>query len=265
MLQVLFRASGILYLILASTLFSWAGQKNQGELRVFSTIGLTESLTEIAATYENSTGRKVRLNFAGSDQLARQIAMGVPCDLFLCADTKWIDELQNKNFIRPETRHSLLSCRLVIIVNKSSPLVITKPEDLLQPKVGRIAIGDPQNVPSGIHSREYMEKHQIWSAVQSRLMITPNARSTLSAVECDRVGLGFVYNTDALIAHNARIAYEIPTNEIPPIHILGALTTGSANPTAAQNFLKLLQQPESLAVFKRYGFTILPSAVEKKP
>ncbi|PAW75886.1 MAG: molybdate ABC transporter substrate-binding protein [Verrucomicrobia bacterium Tous-C9LFEB] len=264
MLQVLLRASGVFFIVLASTLFSWAGQKNQGELRVFASVGLTESLTEIANAHEGAMGRKIRLNFAGSDQLARQISMGVPCDLFICADTKWMDDLQKKNLIRPDTRRDWIASNLVIIVNKSSPLVIQKAKDLLEPKTGRIAIGDPMNVSSGIHSREYLEKYQIWKALESRLLITSNARSTLAAVEADRVGIGFVYKTDALIAHDVRIAYEIPASDVPPVHFFAALTANSANSVAAQTFLNTLMQPKSLAVFKRYGFTILSQESDKK-
>lgn len=265
MLRVLTWGSGCILLFLAFTAGLQAGQKSQEELRVFASIGLTESLTEIAARYQQETGRKVRLNFAGSDQVAKQVEMDVPSDLFFCADDKWINYLEEKKLIRPETRLKWLASSLVIIVNKQSPLVIKKAEDLLQPKVGRIAIGNPDNVASGIHAREYLTSHGIWQQVTDRLVITANARVSLVAVETDRVGAGFAYQTDVLIGHNARIAYEIPTTEMPPIYFYGAVTTRSINPERAKAFLDRLREPESLAVFKRYGFTILPTATISKP
>lgn len=257
MLRVLIRASGVVFLLLATSLFSWAGQKNQGELRVFASISLTESLTEIAAQYEKDTHQKIRLNFAGSNLIAEQIQMGVPADLFLSADAKWIDDLQGKGFIRKETRLDLLSSCLVLIVNKESPLVIKRIEDLLQPKVGRIALGDGSKVASGSYSRDYLERKKLWAPLEPRFVITSNARATLSAVEADRVGVGFVYKADAMISHGIRVAYEIPESEIPPIHFFASVTTHSAHATEAQALLDYLSQPESLTVFKRYGFAIV--------
>lgn len=258
MLWVLFRASGVCSLLLASALFSWSAEKKPEELRVFASIGLTESLTEIASRYTQATQRKVRLNFAGSNLIAQQVLLGVPADLFISGDAKWMNELENKGLVRPETRRALVSSTLVIVINKDSPLVIKRPEDLLMPKVGRIALGDPNNVASGIYGREFMERHQLWQRLEPRLLITSNSRATLSAVEADRVGVGFVYITDAMISHGIKVAYEIPPSEIPPIHFYAAQTKGSKRPAEAQSFLDFLAQPEASTIFKRFGFTVLP-------
>jgi len=52
------------------------------EVTVFAAASLTESLKEIAATYEKQSGDKIIFNFGASSTLARQIEEGAPADVF---------------------------------------------------------------------------------------------------------------------------------------------------------------------------------------
>lgn len=234
---------------------AFGAPKNKGEIRVLASISTTEALTEIANSYQQETGQKIRLNFAGSNLLAQQIQLGVAADIFFPADEKWMDVLQAKGYIRQDTRRSFLNSMLVIVVNKDSPLVIRTPTDLLSPKFGKIAMADPRALPSGIHAREYLESKKIWGQIEPRAYLTDNARATLAAVEADNAGAGFVYKADALLSPKVRIAYEAVDH--PPIPFPVALTTHSMYPDAAAAFESYMMQPQSLEVFKRYGFTIV--------
>src|SRR3712207_7548883 len=50
-----------------------------------------------------------RSSFAASSALARQIEQGAPADLFASADEPWMDYLQQRDLIVPETRASPLA------------------------------------------------------------------------------------------------------------------------------------------------------------
>ena len=47
--------------------------------------------------------------------LARQIEAGAPADLFISADQEWMDYLQARGRIRPDSRRDLVSNRLVLV------------------------------------------------------------------------------------------------------------------------------------------------------
>src|SRR5436190_7006929 len=83
------------------------------EVQVFAAASLTESLKQIAATYEKQSGDKLRFNFAASSLLARQIEEGAPADIFFSADEAKIEVLETKGLILKETRKSRLSNSLV--------------------------------------------------------------------------------------------------------------------------------------------------------
>ena len=85
-------------------------------INVFAAASLTESLKEIATSYEKQTADKVVFNLGASSFLARQIEEGAPADIFFSADELKMDALDRKGLILEGTRHSRLSNSLVIII-----------------------------------------------------------------------------------------------------------------------------------------------------
>jgi molybdate transport system substrate-binding protein len=233
-----------------------AEEKKRDDLQVFASVVLTESLLEITQDYERDTHQKVRLNFTSSSMAAQQVELGVPVDLVFISDPM-TERLKNHKFVRNESTRVIVSSSLVLIVNKESPLSIKKPEDLLSPKVGRIAIADPDAVPSGIHTRLFLEKKNLWKSLLPRIYTTANARVTLAAIEMDLAGVGVVYKADALISRKVRIAYEFNSNDVRQISFQASAINRSQRTAAAESFTSYLMSPTAQAIFKRYGF-ILP-------
>lgn len=261
MLQVLKRAAGVGFFLAASSLYLAAATPEPPELRVFATVTLTEVMTEIARNYNNTSKQKVRLNFAASALLASQLRMGVPVDLIFLADTPQMDALEKEGWIQSESRQNVAATTIVMSVNRESPLVIHGPEDLLSPKVGRIAVGDPDLSASGASMKKYLETRGIWQQLGSRLVLTANGRATLMAVEDDKVGVGLLYKVDVLISRRAKVAYEIPTQDLAPVAFPLALPKRCKNVTGAQAFKQYILSHDGIAVLKRYGFTPVASAV----
>ncbi len=74
------------------------------KITVFAAASLTDALNAIDAAYTAKTGTAVSVSFASSSTLARQIEAGAPAEVFLSADTKWMDYLDKKGLIEPGTR-----------------------------------------------------------------------------------------------------------------------------------------------------------------
>jgi ABC-type molybdate transport system substrate-binding protein len=75
-----------LTIISASASVLFAAQNEIHAVTVFTAASLTDSLKQIAADYENSSGDKIIFNFAASATLSRQIEAGAPADIFCAAD-----------------------------------------------------------------------------------------------------------------------------------------------------------------------------------
>jgi len=226
------------------------------EVTVFAAASLTESLKEIAATYEKQSGDKIIFNFEASSTLARQIEEGAPADVFFSADEAKMDELDKKGLIVKETRKSRLSNVLVIVVAAEGDAAIESAKDLAGDKVKRLALAEPKTVPAGIYARQYLQKQNLWAAVEPKVIPTENVRAALSAVEASNADAAIVYKTDAAISPKVRIAYEVLAGDGPDISYPMAVATESRQPKAAKAFLEHLKTDEAGKVFEKYGFVL---------
>lgn len=238
-----------LFILIAATC-AWTA-----DVQVFAAASLTDALKEIGQQYEQSTGDKVLFNFAASSLLARQIDEGAPADLFFSADEEKMDWLQKKGLIVNETRKSLLSNTLVIVIPFDSNNTVDTPQKLAQSN-WKIALAEPKTVPAGIYAKQYLQKIGIWSKVIDRLIPTENVRAALAAVESGNVDAGIVYKTDAGISKRVKIAYEVPIQEGPKISYPLAVIRESKNMDSAKRFAGYLASQDATNVFRKYGFLI---------
>ena len=223
---------------------------------VFAAASLTDSLKEIAADYGKISGDKIIFNFGASSMLARQIEAGAPADIFFSADEAQMSGLAKKGLIDPATRKSVLGNSLVVVIPNGSALQIKSSSDLTNAGVKQIALADPKAVPAGVYARAWLEKLQLWQAIEPKVIPTENVRAALAAVASGNVDAGVVYKTDAAISKNVKIAYEVPRADGPDISYPTALIKDSKQPDAAKKFLDYLSSKEAGQVFQRFGFLL---------
>ncbi len=224
-----------------------------GAVTVSAAVSLTESMEAVARAYEQQGGGTVRLNFAASNVLARQIVSGAPVDLFVSADDSQMDVAVRAGAIDARTRVRLLGNRLAILTGPGGP-PIADARALLGPGIRRIAIGDPAAVPAGVYARDYLQRIGIWEALQPRLVPVSSVRAALSAVDNGSADAALTYETDASAARWARPALVISGPDAPRIVYPAAIVTGAAHRAGAERLLAYLQGAEAAAIFARRGF-----------
>lgn len=231
-------------------------------ITVFAAASLTDSLKQIAADYEKSSGDKIVFNFAASGTLSRQIEAGAPVDIFFAADETKADALEKKGLLVSGTRKSLLG-NVLVIVTPSDAAAVHSPADLTNAAVQHIALGEVKTVPCGTYAKAYLEKMSLWPAVESKAVPCESVRAVLAAVESGNVDAGFVYKTDAAISKKVKVAYEVPAADAPKISYPLALVKDSPQPEAAKKFIVYLDSDAATAVFKQFGFIVLSSPPKK--
>jgi molybdate transport system substrate-binding protein len=249
----------ILFLAAAGT----ALPARSAEVIVFAAASLTESLKEIAATYEQQSGDRVVFNLAASGPLARQIEEGAPADVFISADEARMDALEQQDLIVKETRRSRLSNLLVIVTSPDNPLALASPTDLAQPAVKRVALGEVRTVPVGAYAREYLTRLELWTAIEGKVIPCESVRAVLAAVESGNVDAGIVYRTDAAVSRKVTVVFEVPRDAGPAISYPMALVTHARQPVAARKFLDHLGGDAAAVVFTRHQFLLLPGGPKR--
>jgi len=245
--------------LLAADKFSLAGGEGKINvtITVFAASSATDVLTDLAKKYEANHSVKVRLSFASSSVLARQIEQEAPCDVFLSADQKWMDYLAEKHKIQTGSRKDIIGNRLVIVtpVDKKLTVKMEKGFDFAGAFTGRIAVGDPDHVPGGIYAKEALQSLGWWDALTNRLASAENVRAALRLVELGEVDAGIVYLSDAKSSTKVAIAGEFPESAHSPIRYPAALCA-TASPEA-KAFLEFLVGKEAAAVWTNAGFVPL--------
>ena len=227
------------------------------EVRVFAAASLTDSMKEVANAYEKESGDKVVFNFGASSTLARQIEEGAPADIFFSADEAKMDALDAQGLILKPTRRTRLSNTLVIVVAREQGAAIASPKDLADPRVKRIALGDPRAVPIGVYAKGYLEGLNLWKAVGPKVVPTENVRAALAAVEAGNADASIVYRTDAAISKKVKVAFEVPSRDGPKISYSMAMVKGARELRAAEKFLAHLNSEDAAKVFRKFGFIVV--------
>jgi molybdate transport system substrate-binding protein len=242
---------------LAGAVAPLAGQENT--VVVFAAASLKNALDDVDTAFAAKGGGKITVSYAASSQLMKQIEQGAPADVFISADTDWMDYGADRKLIRTESRVGLLGNKLVLIAGadaKIGPVTIGENLDLAGlVGSGRIVTGDVRAVPVGIYAKAALEKLKLWASVADKMAMTENVRAALALVARGEAPLGIVYETDAKVEPKVKVIGVFPDDSHPPIVYPAALTQ-TARPAAAP-YLDFLRSADAKQIFERYGFTVL--------
>jgi molybdate transport system substrate-binding protein len=227
-------------------------------LLVYGAASLTNALDDLGAAYQRDTGQQVKFSYASSSTLARQIEAGARADLFISADSEWMDYVESRNLMQPKTRSNLLTNRLVLIAPSDSKieLKIEPGFDLLGALGhGRLSMGDPDSVPAGKYARSALMTLGVWKQVSDHTVRADNVRTALAFVDRGECPLGIVYETDALIDKKVKVVDRFAISTHPPI-VYPIAATANAH-AGALEFVAFLRGPKGRAVFGKYGFGLV--------
>jgi molybdate transport system substrate-binding protein len=226
---------------------------------VFAAASMKTALDAVAEAWKADTGKTVKITYASSATLAKQIAQGAPADIFISADLKWMDFLEKENLIRKETRRNRFGNKLVLIAPADSTvkLEIAKDFDLAGAAGdGKIAVCLIDSCPAGIYAKEALESLGAFAAAEPKLAQVENVRGALSLVVRGEARLGIVYASDALADPKVKVLGTFPESSHSPIIYPVAIVASSTNRDAAF-FLSFLASQAATKIFAAQGFEIL--------
>lgn len=257
-----------LLLALAAAVFPFAApaQAKIGDNGViFAAASLKEPLDRAVALLVAerrciAPGGTIRVSYASSGILARQIRFGAPADLFISADPIWLDHLEEIGRIdpAPAARRTLFGNRLVAIAHGSGGTAGRLERGTATARrLGRerLAIGDPGHVPAGRYARAALRSLGLWRRAQRNIVLAANVRVVSAYVGRREAALGIVYETDAIADPRVRIAARIPAAAHPPIRYEAAIVRGG-DADCAGRWLDALQSTAYRRIFADAGYGI---------
>lgn len=235
-------------------LFSVYAQAEDKKIRVFAAASLTDVMNVLVKQYSQQAGVQVVPVYGGSGTLAKQLEQGAPGELFISADEKWMQYLQDKQLVQVPTIKPWLGNRLVMITPQSKPLTIKAvgATDIDQQAPGYWCTGDTLSVPVGIYAKQSLTSLGWWEKLKKRLVSTQDVRATLSLVERDECDVGIVYASDAQSSHKVKVAGEFAeSSHVPIVYPMALLPQATAEASA---FYRYLQSAETRKLLISFGF-----------
>ena len=239
-------------LILLFAAFSVSADAEQ--IHLSAAANLTDAVKEIVPAYQLRHPEVQLLpNFAASGALAKQLVAGAPGDIYMAANPKWIDYLQQQGLIDETSRQVLVSNALVFVARSVSVASLAEVT-----KLSRIALASPKSAPAGRYVEQGLRNAGLYRQLQAekKLILAKDVRQALMYAERGEVDGAFVYRTDALLAKKAKILFAVPPQLYPQILYPVVLTRNGAKKPAAQKFLAYLLSAEAKQVFSHYGFIV---------
>jgi molybdate transport system substrate-binding protein len=218
---------------------------------------LTNVMEEIGALYAAAGHPEPRFSFAATSELVRQIEQGAQVDVFVSADTEWMDYLAEKTLVDPASRKDIAANTLVLIAPAGKSFSITIGPGMNLRAVlgdGRIAIANPDGVPAGKYARDALQAFGAWNALEGVAARTENVRAALRFVEVGEAAAGIVYETDAIAAADkVVIVGKFPPSSHAPI-LYPAATVSGGDSQGGRDFLDFLATEAATRAFAGAGF-----------
>jgi molybdate transport system substrate-binding protein len=249
------------FLTLAALFAAAPATAQDKSLTVFAAASMKNALDEIDAAYTAKTGVRINVSYGPSSALARQIEQGAPADVFISADTDWMDYATAKKTINEPSRINLLGNSIVLIAPKDSKvdkLNLGSGFDLAKlAGDGKIATGDVKSVPAGKYAKAALQKLGAWQAAEPKFAMAESVRAALTLVARGEAALGIVYSTDAKVEPGVKVVGTFPADWHPAI-VYPVAATSTAKPEAA-DYLVFLRSTAAKNILEKYGFKFLVS------
>lgn len=223
------------------------------ELNISAAASLKEAMSDIQENFKSvSPNTTLVVNYGGSGSLQQQIEQGAPCDIFISAGESQMKKLEEENLLLQPTKKDLVKNELVLVGPNSTS--INSIEDLKTDKVKKIAVGEPKSVPAGKYADETLNKSNMKSATESKLVFAKDVKEVLAWSVSGNVDVGFVYLSDALNNKDVKIIDTISENYHSPIAYPVSIIKSTSKEDAAKQFEDFLFTDEAKNIFEKYGY-----------
>jgi len=221
---------------------------------------LSFALPEIAHAFERASGRRVKLSFGSSGNLARQIVQGGPYELFLSADEKWVRFVVGKGRAADQGRVYAIG-RLALFAPIGSTVQVDPELAGLAAaertgRLKRVAIANPELAPYGAAAREVLTRKGLWEALQGRLVIGESVSQAAQFALSGAAQAAFVpYSIVRAPPFQGKgRAALIPASLHSPLRQRMVLLNDAG--ATARAFYEFMQGTVAREILERYGFAV---------
>jgi molybdate transport system substrate-binding protein len=229
-------------------------QKNEETILVSASFTLKPPLLEIAKQYLNIVPTaNIVFNFGSSGILKQEILTGIPADIFISSSRMPINSLQDEGLVIKSWPRVLCSDKLALIVRSDTSNINTF-NDLLEPRVRRIAVGEGKFTSLGYYTYTLLDNLGWLDALLPKFVYAKDGAQALTFLKRDHVDATISYASAAYMDPFVKIAALAPQEVYPQIHFYIAILKDAAPLAEAGDFALFLLSEDARNIFKAHGF-----------
>jgi molybdate transport system substrate-binding protein len=217
------------------------------------------ALDELGAQYEKQTGAKIDVSYGSSGNFFAQIQNGAPFDVFLSADIEYPRKLEAAGLAEPGTLYEYAVGRIAIWMPADAHADLAKLgwKALLEPRVEKIAIANPEHAPYGRAAVAALRKAGIYEQVRVKLVYGENIAQAAQFVASGNAQAGILALSLAVSPPMRKgQRWEVPANMHPPIEQGAVILKNAKDKEGARAFVAFLKSAAGRKILESYGFTL---------
>lgn len=231
-------------------------------LTIFAAASLTESFTQIGDSFESHhPDVNVIISFTGSQQLAQQLALGAPADIFASANLAQMQAAIKAGRIAAGSLKEFAFNHLVVIFPKDADRPLDRLQALANPGLKLVLAA--KEVPVGQYSLQFLDRASADPAygpdfksevLRNVVSYEENVRAVLSKIALGEADAGIVYQSDL----NPNEAHLSQLSIPPALNVRAAYfiapVEDSPNADLAQAFIDWTLSADGQTSLAKYGF-----------
>jgi len=214
-------------------------------------------MQDIKKEFEKESGKKIEIVVSSSGKLTTQIREGAPFDVFVSADTKYPDELYARG--GSDEKPKIYALGSIVLWSRSLDSSDLKVENLIEDKIKKIAIPNPQTAPYGEAAIQVLQKQKSFEKLKTKLVYGESIAQTAQYITSGSVEVGFnalsVVMSPEMKGKGQWILVDSSLYEpIKQAAILLKHSDDSPKKETSRQFYDFLYSKKGREIFKKYGY-----------
>jgi molybdate transport system substrate-binding protein len=254
-------AFGVTSGLLSACAGEGAANNPDDPLIVFAAASLTDAFATLGEAFRaQHRGQEVLFNFAGSQQLAQQIAGGAPGHVFASANLVQMEQVVASGRAAATAVQPFAANRLVVVFPQSNPGAIGSLQDLAQDDLRLVLAAE--EVPVGRYTLQFLEHasaSELGADYGTRVLgnvvsYELNVRAVLTKVALGEADAGIVYESDLVGRPDAALGrLEIPDALNVEARYFIAPIEGNDAAASGGAFIDFVLSAEGQDILRQFG------------
>lgn len=235
-------------------LLVFSNMAHAADVRIAVAANFTDAARDLITAFSDVTGLEAVASYGSTGKLYAQIDNGAPFDVFLAADSRRPELLEENSQGVTGTRFTYARGKLALW--SPVPGTFEDPKTWLESgEFARLAIANPKTAPYGFAAQEVLTELGVWESLQSRLVRGDSIAQTFQFVATTNAQSGFVALSQVRAwDEKGGSLWMIPQSYYSPINQQAILLSRSENKNAARQWLEFLRSDKATGIIEKFGY-----------